>query len=277
MMGASGPWADMRLRAFLLLLALLPNASAHPGDEFEVISAEGDGVTVFVEPQTLVVKAERDVGFTGEAYATAPGEYAPMRNATYLVNATGPGEARVGAQAWASGFVAQVNFSVPGSWSLLVTVNGTTIEVPIEVYSDTSVRAEANALRYDLHYAQRPVQAGLYFVEDSTGAPSKMDATAVARVERWEDETKVDEEIVPLRRGKSNGEFSFEHTFAAEGSYLVRVASEEHGIGYDDLPPFKVSVLAARLAEDEPVRETPAAPVGLLLGLLALTALLRRS
>ena len=266
----------MRLLAFLLLLALLPHALAHPGDEFEVISAEEDGVTMFVQPQTLVVKAKRDVVLTGEAYATAPGEYAPMRNATYLVNATGPGEARVATQPWASGFAAQVNFSAPGAWRLLVTANGNRVEVPIEVYPDTPVRAESNALRYDLHYAQRPVKASLYFVEDATGALSKMDAMVTARVERWENETKVDEKIVPLQRGKTAGEFSFEHTFAAEGSHLVRVASEEHGIGYDDLPPFKVNVLAARLAEDEPVRETPGAPLALLPGLLASTALLRR-
>ena len=267
----------MRFPAFLLLFALLPSALAHPGDEFEVLSGQKGGATVFLQPQTLVVKANRGVVLTGEAYATAGGAYEPMRNVTYAIDASGPGEARVVMQPWASGFAAEVNFSAPGAWRLLVKANGTSVEVPIAVYPDTPVHVESNALRYDLQYAQRPVKASLYLVEDATGALSKAEAEVTARVERWENETQIDAEVVPLRRGKSAGEFSFDHSFATEGMYLVRVASEEHGIGYEDLPALKVNVLAARLAEDEPVRETPAAPPALLFALLPLTALLCRS
>lgn len=266
----------MRRLALLLLPALLSTAWAHPGDEYEVLSAERDGITIYVQPQTLVVKANRDVVFVGDAYATGQGASGPMQNATYAIGAEGPGEALVETQPRASGMAAMLNFSAPGAWRLLLTVNGTTVEVPLDVYPDTAVRAESNALRYDFQYAGRPAEANLHFVEDATGGLSKLDATVTARVELWENGTKLDEEIVPLQRGKSVGEFSFRHTFRAEGSYLVRVASGAHGVGYEDLPPFKVRVLPARLAEDPPVRATAGAPLALLLGLLALAALSRR-
>jgi hypothetical protein len=105
-------------------------------------------------------------------------------------------------------------------------------------------------------------------VDDDTGSRVTKVATMTARIERWENETKREEEIVHLKPDGPAGEFTFEHTFVHEGTYRPRLASVEHGLGYDDLPPFKVTVLTARLADaDEPARESPglAGPALLLL------------
>lgn len=248
----------MRPLACIALLLALPVAFAHPGDEFETLYAERDGVAIYVSPQTLVVKAQRDVDFTGEAYVVN-GTYTPLTNATFTFDAVGPGEASTQLLPFAGGFAARANFSRPGAWRLLVSANGSSVELPLEVYPASSVRAESNALRYNLFYAEKPVKASLYFVEDATGSLVKKEATVSARVERWENETRISEEIVTLKPGRSTGDLSFEHTFAREGTYRVRVASVEHGIGYDDLPPFKLNVLAARYAEEDVPRETPTA------------------
>lgn len=264
----------MRPSACIVLLLALPVAFAHPGDEFETIYAERDGVAIYMSPQTLVVKAQRDVDFTGEAYVVN-GTYTPMTNATFTFDAVGPGEASAKLLPFASGFAARVNFSNPGAWRLLVSANDSSVELPIEVYPASSLRAESSALRYDLFYAEKPVTASLYFVDDANGSLVKKEATVTARIERWENETKLGEEIVTVKPGRSTGDLSFEHTFEREGTYRVRVASVDHGIGYDDLPPFKVNVLAARFGLDEP-RETSASPLLVLLAACASVALLRK-
>lgn len=243
-----------------ILLALLPAVLAHPGDEYEALSAEKDGVTVYVTPQTLVVKAQRDVILLGEGYSATQQRYAPIMNATWALDATGPGEASFTTQPYGYGFGARANFSARGSWTLRVTVNGTTVDLPLDVYPPTGVRAEASTLRYNLHYVNHPVKASVYFVDDATEGLVKKDATVTARVERWVNETRPDEEVVPLKPGSSTGEFTFEHTFKEEGTYRVRLASPEHGIGYAGLPPFKVNVLPARLAEERSSRATRPAP-----------------
>lgn len=262
----------MRIAVVALLLALVSTAVAHPGDEFEMLSAQKGNITVYVTPQTLVVKAARDVVFLGEALALN-GSYKAMRNVSWTVDAQGPGEGLVEAQPYGTGFAARVNFSVPGAWTLLVDANGTTVQIPLTVYRATSVHAESTSLRYERVYVDKPVKAGVYFMDDATGSLVRREATMSARIERWENGTKLDEKVVSLNPSGSTGEFTLEHTFAAEGEYLVRVESPENGIAYDDLPPFKVNVLAARFAE-EPPRETPmgAALAVLAVGALALVA-----
>ena len=261
----------MRLLAPLALFLLLPLVGAHPGDEFETLSAESGNVTFSVTPQTLVVKAQRDVVFVGEAVELRDQRYGPVLHATWDLAASGPGGAPVEIQPYGQGFAARVNFSAPGEWKLRVSANGTSAELPLEVYPPTSVRAESTSLRYNLFYASREAKAGLYFIDDSTGSLVRDDGEVLARVERWENETKQTEETVALARGRSAGEYSLDYAFPEEGPYLVRIASAQHGIGFDDLPPFKVNVLPARLAEDDV--GTRATPGGGALVLLVSSAL----
>lgn len=223
------------------------------------------------------MKAGRDVLFVGEAYDARAGASGPMRNATFAMDAAGPGEAQMSPASVATGFAARVNFSAPGAWRLLVSANGTPFEFPLDVYPATDVHADSASLRYDLHYAGRQAKASLFFVEDATGALVKRDATVTARVERWENGSKLAEEIVALKPGGSKGDHLFEHTFTAEGTYRVRVASPQLGIGYGDLPPFEVGVLAAEAAaEEEPSRQTAAAWVVSLLAAALVASLARR-
>lgn len=267
----------VRLLALAVLLLPLPVVGAHPGDEFDTISAESGGFTFYLTPQTLVVKAQRDVVFTGEAAQLRDQRYAPVLNATWALAATGPGGAPVEIQPYGQGFAARVNFSAPGGWTLRVSANGTSAELPLKVYPPTSVRAESTTLRYDLFYVGRDTKAALYFLDDSTGSLVRDEGEVLARVERWENETKQTEETVALEDGRSAGEYSFAYAFPQEGSYLVRLASAQHGIGFDDLPPFKVNVLPARLAEDEAgSRDAPAWGVLMSLGCVAVVALILR-
>lgn len=254
-------------------------AMAHPGDQFEALSAEKDNVTFYVTPQTLVVKAQREAILLGEASTIRNERYVPMANATWGVAARGPGEAKIEHQPYGYGFGARANFSAPGAWTIVVSANGTSVELPLQVYPPTSVRVEASALRSSNFYAGRAAKSSLYFVEDATGSLVREDATVTARVEKWENETKLGETEVTLAKGRSTGEFSFDHTFAEPGRYLVRVASAEHGIGYSDLPAFKLSVVEARSADPaEAPRETPGLIVPLaLLAIVVATAQRRRS
>lgn len=264
----------MRWLLAFCVLALAAVAAAHPGDEFEVLTAESGPVTFYVTPQTLVVKAQRDVLFVGEAASLASEGYAPLLNATWAIEARGPGNASLETQPYGYGFAARANFSAPGEWTFLMTANGTSAQVPIVVYPPTSVRAESSALRYDLFYAGRLAKTSVYFVDDESGALVKRDASVLARVERWENGSKMTEEIVPLKAGRSLGDFSFEHAFAEEGAYRVRFASLEHGVDFEDLPPFKVNVLAARLADPvDAARETTGWGLAALVGIFAVAAL----
>lgn len=263
--------AAVRLVVLLALFLFLPSAGAHPGDEFETLSSEAGNVTFYVTPQTLVVKAQRDVVFLGEATELRDQRYSPVLNATWAMAAVGPVGAPVELQPYGQGFAARVNFSAPGEWTLRVSANGTSAELPLRVYPPTGVRAESTSLRYNLFYVGRETEAGLYFLDDLTGSLLRDEGEVLARVERWENETKQTEETVALARGRSTGEYSLDYAFQEEGLYLVRIASAQHAIGFDDLPPFKVNVLPARLAEDDV--GTRATPGGGALALLVSPAL----
>lgn len=267
----------VRLLALALVPLLLPLAGAHPGDEFETLSTQSGDLAFYLTPQTPVVKAQREVVFIGEAAELRDQRYAPVLNATWTWEAHGPGSASVEAQPDGQGSVARVNFSAPGAWTLRVAANGTSVELPLRVYPATSVRAESTSLRYDLVYAGRETKASLYFLDDTTGSLVRAEGEVLARVERWENETRLAAGTLALKPGRSAGEHSFEYAFPSEGSYRVSFASAQLQIGFDDLPPFKVNVLPARLADEEAApRGVPGQAVLVSLGCVALVALVRR-
>lgn len=245
----------MRLRVALLVAILaLPAALAHPGDEYDWLEGVSGDVGVFVSPQTLVVKAGREVAFLGEAFQNAT--RLPLREATYDVFARGPdGEVQARVAPLGNGFNASLAFPSRGAWELVVVANGTEVPVSITVYPPSGVHVESSALRYGFFYAGRESRADLALVQDADGAHAAASA-AIARIERLDNESVLDARDVMLVPGASPGELALVHTFERAGTHRVWLSSAAHGVAVGDLPPFRVRVLAPQ-AEEPPARETP--------------------
>lgn len=264
----------VRRAAILLALgSLLSTSVAHPADEFEVISGEGDGVTVYLTPQAWAVKHGKPVILLVEAWDARAGAFVP--NATLEAEAVGPEGVRIALDASEIQSGASLNATFPseGDWIVEVRVNGTIVRVPLVVYPPSPVHVEANALRYDLFYAGAPVRADVRLVDDASGQMREVPSGVRARIERVDGSAAATE--VTLERGGSSGNFTLAYEFERAGGHLVWFESVDHGVGFGDLPPHRVRVLDAS-ARDDASRSVALLPAAMLVAVVSALALAGR-
>lgn len=258
----------------LLVLALLlatPPTLAHAGDLTGVFGVEAEGLGVFLQADTLVVKAQREIVFNGTVASNASGEIERVENASVAIEASGPGQATFHVTPREGGFQARVTFPAPGEWHALATVDGKLRRIPIHVYPATTVWMEASNLRTNYHYVDRAVSANLFFLDDATGMVVEAKEPATGRLSRLVNDSPVDTQQVTLAPGPM-GSVVFAHTFQEEGNYVLSVASAPHAIGFDSLPeiPFLIRPPLGGAAS------TPGLAVVALLALVAALALARK-
>lgn len=265
----------MRLLALLALSLLLvaPPAAAHASDLTGVFGVEADGLGVFLQADTLVLKAQREVVFNGTVLSNASGPYEPVHEPAVEIELTGPGTTSMLLAPRQGGFQATVTFPAPGEWDALVHVEDKLRRIPLHVYPLTNVWLESSNLRSDYHYVEMPVNANLYFLDDATGIVADARQPAEGRLSRIVDGAHVGTSDVVLPPGPM-GSVVFAHTFAEKGDYVLEVSSAQHGIPYGGLPEIAFRV-QDRFA-GAPLAKTPGLELFALLGVAAVLALVRR-
>ncbi|HUR69918.1 MAG TPA: hypothetical protein VM370_11790 [Candidatus Thermoplasmatota archaeon] len=265
----------MRALVLTLLAAILvaPSALAHIGDFTGVFSAQADGLAVFLQADRVVVKAQDPVTFNGTVVSNASGKPEVLPNASVEIEATGAGQMNATVTHREGGFRVEAAFPAPGEWTFLVHTEGVLRRIPIHVYPPTSVWLESSNLRTNYHYAERPVNAELFFLDDETGIVVAAKEPASGRLSRLVNGTPVDTEDVTLPPGRM-GSVVFSRVFPSPGSYVLTVASDQHGIGHASLPeiPFEIK---GPLVTASPAK-TPAPGLLALVAIAAGLALVRR-
>lgn len=258
----------LRLLAVLLILAPT-TAVAHAGvdDSTGFFKAEADGLAVTLQSDHLVQKAQRETVFNITVYSNASGRYEAVQNMGVDVEALGPARAQVTTVATTDGHQTRVVFPGAGEWLLLARVNGTIRSFPMHVYPSSSVRLEAGDFSSNFHYARMLVRETAYVVDEKTNLIVNATGPGTARVDL---ENGAGNPIFVELKPNALGGLVFEHTFAEQARYRVRIASPGHGIGYDDLPPLSL-VIAPPFA-GQATKDSPAAGVVATLALLAFVA-----
>lgn len=256
--------------ALLLLLHVLAPGAAHPGDEYDVFTAQEGDALAYVSPQAPVVKAGRDVALLVELVNASTG----TRDGNLTLRAEGPGsgfEARV--ETLPGGRAARATFPSPGAWNLSLRGETMGATVRLDVYPESAYHLDSTGARYGLHYASGESRIPFAFVRDDSGALAAEASDAHARIEQVDANGTVlgsQEKALDVEAGA----FVLAHEFGEAGTYLVRVRSESIGIGYDDLPPAKVQMRPGR--DPDAPQETPGPALILGLAALVLVALAKR-
>lgn len=271
----------VRRIAISIVVTLLasPLALAHPGDEYPVVQATGEGISGYLTIQTMALMVGKEANFTLGLFDARTYAPDPSRARSFMER-DGAAPIEVPLAMSASGDrVGSIAVDARGMWRLRVVVNETvTLTFAFEAYPLATHRAASNDARYRLYYADTEAALGVTFVDIDTGLPDAGVRSGEAVIERWSAgfAENLDEDEQALASGELPGQLVLRHRLGAPGAYQLRFGSRELGIRPADLPPFRIQVNAGQ-DPDAPARDTDAAPLALVLGVVALAGLARRA
>lgn len=276
----------MRIAAFLVaaVLALLAGATlvgAHVESYAQSKALQAGPYLVFFEPRPAPPFAESPASMVAQISSASTGALEKNANATILV--AGPEEfsERKKMENDGTGYlVASMTFPARGNYSVRIFVKdaGTdqthAAESEFEVFPNIPYRVRPVDQTADVITGQR-VPLAFELDDPITLAPKHL-ADLRIKLEHWSDDhTTFLGEQAEVATNVGNGVWRIEPVFAQSGMYHIRFASTAGGFNYADVPLLHVYATSPQSAGiDE--KDTSAAGAFLIVGLVALVAILRR-
>lgn len=261
----------MRLPPSLLgLLLLLPSGGmAHPGDEYDSLTAEEGDLLAYVTFETLVVKAGREVLLHVGLHDNRT--YAPLTGLAVSYEAVGP-TGRIGGDldAREDAYAGRLAFPGPGDWTFTLHSDRSSSSpaVRLVVYPATDHHVESTDARYGSFYTDPESRIVFRFVEDRTGEPSPRSGPAWARIERLDEAGATLATTERSLERNEGGADTLVYAFGDAGTYRLWLRDPDLGLAYGDLPPYTLRVQPGR----DPEAPSDEVPLPAALAFLALAA-----